>query len=377
MPKRIHAAIVLSLLCATAASAEVSKQYTEWRNGPAQWIMTSKEQREWKNLEDDTAASAFIDLFWARRDPTPGTLQNEYRADFEGRVINADKLYTEKRTRGAMTDRGRALIVLGPPSRRSAEVVRASGGQRDTNSLSGTGRLTGGNEEWIYTRDVTSKWGAPEVRVVFVTHHQTGRVTRDTQRTDFGIANEGAIKAAVVNPDLTTLPDWAARGGLTPVAFRIVDAPQAAPKTAPSTVTATVNFPEEDRGVTRLTLSRTIYEVDLQGKENPFTKLTSSPAFKAGDELGWASQVCTGSNEEPNVKFQLRLTGTVAGETINRVGEPDEMVPDRISAVNGCYMLRGAIPLAGMAPGDYELELTVVDPNTSKETLLRKSFRIE
>lgn len=394
--KRIAFALCL-MLSTTAASAALSPQYEEWRKGPAQWIMTGDETRAWKNLKDDAAASAFIDLFWARRDPTPGTFENEFRADFDGRVINADKLYTEKRTRGALTDRGRALIVLGPPSRRTEEDVRATGSGYDANTLAGTGRLTGGREEWWYTRDVAKKWGAPEIYIVFVTKQQQGRVVRDTQRTDWGIANAGAIKAAIVNPDLKTVPEWAATGGLNPIAFRIVpDGPGAAasqsatsttqataqtPRSSstPATVTATVPFPEsfEPTGITRLTLSRTIYDIDLQSKTDPFAKLTTNDTFKASDELGWASQVCTGTNDEPNLRFQLRLSGTAAGETINRVGEPDEMVPDRIRALNGCYMLRGAIPLEGMSPGNYELELSILDPSTRRDTILKKAFRIE
>lgn len=399
MSKKLQIAFVLCVMAADAATAAVSEKYNEWRNGPVQWIMTAQEQRAWRNVKTDAEASAFIDLFWARRDPTPGTFENEYRAEHEGRVILADKMYGEKGRRGAMTDRGRAAIVLGQPSSAAKEHTRANSSRADANSLGGTGRLSGGREEWYYKRDITSKWGVPEATVVFQTHPQTGRVYRDVQRTDFGAAATGAIKASIVNPELTTVPEWAAQGGLTPIAFRIV--PQAAqpasslsptvsieqeqPRTSqpddsqPKTVTATVHFPESSlpTGASRLTLSRDIYNVDLQSKTDPFAKLSSVDVFRANEELGWAAQVCTGSNEEPTVGFTLRLTGTAAGEIVDRAAAPDELVPDRIDALKGCYMLRGAVPLEGMSIGQYQLEVAIKEPVTRIDTILARPFRIE
>lgn len=394
MPRRLPAVFVLCLLMATAASAQLSKEHKEWREGPVQWIMTPEEQRAWKNVKTDAEATAFIDLFWARRDPTRGTFQNEARAEHEGRVILADERYTEKGKRGALTERGRAFIVLGPPSQQTKEIVRANSSHNDTASLGGTGRLTGGREEWFYKREITGKWGIPEAYVVFVTNPQTGRVMRDVQRTDFIGAATAAIKYSILNPDITTVPEWAARGGLNPIAFKIVPAvapgvpapeePAAATPAVPGsstvrTETAVVPFSEsfEPKGASRLTLTRNVYEIDAESKADPFVKLPTADAFKASEELGWAAQVCTASNDEPTVRYQLRLTGNAAGEVIDRVAEPDELVPDRIRALAGCYMLRGAVPLEGMSPGDYQLEVSIYDPEKQADTVLKKAFRIE
>jgi GWxTD domain-containing protein len=394
--KRIKVVLVLCLLFATAVSAQLSDKHKEWREGPVQWIMTPDEQRAWRSVKTDADATAFIDLFWARRDPTPGTFQNEFRADHEGRVVIADREYTEKEKRGALTDRGRVYIVLGTPSQMSKQASRANSSQNDSTTIGGTGRLMAGREEWLYKRDITTKWGVPEATVVFLANPQTGRVTRDVQRTDFITASSGAIKSYIVDRDMKTLPEWAATGGLNPITFRLVPAAaapaqaqaatvqtataEATPAAAPTTIaTATVPFGETfvATGISRLTLAHDIHEVDTESKTDPFLKLKSAEAFKPSDELGWASQICTGSNDEPTVKYQLRLTGTAAGEVIDRAAEPDELVPDRISALNGCYMLRGSIPLEGMSAGKYELELSIYDPVARKDTLLKKAFRIE
>jgi GWxTD domain-containing protein len=79
--------------------------------------MTSEEQAEWNRLGSDQEAEQFIRLFWAKRDPTPDTDLNETRRDFELRAAYADKEFATEETPGAMTDRGRVLLLLGPPKR--------------------------------------------------------------------------------------------------------------------------------------------------------------------------------------------------------------------------------------------------------------------
>lgn len=73
--------------------------------------------RELKQIEEPAAAVNFIEAFWRLRDPAPATAENELRAQFGARVEAADLLYGEKDARGSLTDRGRALILLGPPPR--------------------------------------------------------------------------------------------------------------------------------------------------------------------------------------------------------------------------------------------------------------------
>src|SRR5207302_1630564 len=82
---------------------------------PVQHLMTKDEKKQWKAIKTDADAAAFIDLFWAKRDPTPDTPRNEYREAFDARVKYADDNFTSHRLRGALTDRGKALILLGPP----------------------------------------------------------------------------------------------------------------------------------------------------------------------------------------------------------------------------------------------------------------------
>src|SRR5437867_8954664 len=95
----------------------MSADKTAWAKGPEQFLMTSEEKAMWQKLPSDDAALAFIDLFWARRDPTPNTPQNEFREEFEAKVKYADQNFKAPRVRGALTDRGKILILFGAPTK--------------------------------------------------------------------------------------------------------------------------------------------------------------------------------------------------------------------------------------------------------------------
>ncbi len=81
------------------------------------WLLTAAERRELRRVETGPQAAEFIETFWARRDPDPTVEENSFRAAFYRRVEAADLLYGEEGVRGSLTDRGRALILLGPPGR--------------------------------------------------------------------------------------------------------------------------------------------------------------------------------------------------------------------------------------------------------------------
>lgn len=83
--------------------------------GPTLWLMLPEEQKQARRLGSTREAVAYIEEFWRRRDPDPATPGNEFARTFYERVDAADELYPEGGTRGSMTDRGRALILLGPP----------------------------------------------------------------------------------------------------------------------------------------------------------------------------------------------------------------------------------------------------------------------
>jgi GWxTD domain-containing protein len=417
-----NAAVAVLLLIASTAAAALSPQYTKWRSGPVQWIMTNAEEKAWKQVKTDEDAIRFIDLFWVRRDPTPGTPQNEARDEHNRRVKQADAKFSEPQKSGSLTDRGRVWIVLGEPPSNTGDgpKVTATGSHAGASSAAPStaargaseaaaggsfdptgGRQMGAREVWVWEHDDSrTAFGSPRVEVVFITDPITGRTQRDVQRGSFGIAEAAALRKQIVNPNITELPEWAAFGGLEPKVRVAIAAPVAAapvegtpstevpvpmaagtsvPMPSPAgTTPMPMGPPMAPRGASRLILSRDVYEIDGESKQDPFDKLRSVDAFKKSDELGWAAQYCAQTDEEPTVGFTLRITGTAAGEEIDRSAPPDEIVPDRIKAAPGCYMMRGAIPLEDMSPGQYKLEIVIKDPIVKSDSYrLERDFRIE
>ncbi|HQQ67810.1 MAG TPA: GWxTD domain-containing protein [Candidatus Cloacimonadota bacterium] len=76
------------------------------------------DQNEWQVLRkvpEDKIPEA-IESYWQAKDPSPGTIRNEYRERFYSRVLKAEEQFTiHKRLRGWKSDRGRIYIKFGEP----------------------------------------------------------------------------------------------------------------------------------------------------------------------------------------------------------------------------------------------------------------------
>lgn len=81
------------------------------------YIITKNERRSFLKLGPDERRR-FIEEFWQRRDPTPGTDRNEFRDDYLGRIEEANRLFKEGSTPGWLQDRGEVYITLGRPDHR-------------------------------------------------------------------------------------------------------------------------------------------------------------------------------------------------------------------------------------------------------------------
>lgn len=89
----------------------------EWAEGPVRWYLLTSERRALQEVRTPAGAVNFIERFWQLRDPDPRSVENDFRQTFASRVEAADLLYGEGETRGSLTARGRALLLLGPPVR--------------------------------------------------------------------------------------------------------------------------------------------------------------------------------------------------------------------------------------------------------------------
>ncbi len=107
---------LLAPLAGQNLAALSTEELRSWSEGPVQWLFVPDERKELKQIDEPSEALSFIETFWRRRDRTPEEAGNPYRESFFERVEAADILYSEEGIRGSLTDRGRALILMGPPT---------------------------------------------------------------------------------------------------------------------------------------------------------------------------------------------------------------------------------------------------------------------
>ena len=209
-------AAVLACLAASALAEDL---------GPLHFLLTKEEAAKTKSLASAAEQQAFLDLFWARRDPTPETPRNEYRELIEARIQYADENFKGEPVRGAMTDRGKVFVLYGTPKRaertnpQPTTIERSS--DLDSQELPAV--------VWTYEGDeAKALFGSTRAQIRFI-ERSRDVYTIERSRVDMGKAQERAVAAAVKQPGLTAVPTFAA----APAAQAAPAAPVAAAPAAP------------------------------------------------------------------------------------------------------------------------------------------------
>jgi len=92
---------------------ELETPYRRWLNEDVAYIITDEERAAFKRLQTDEEREQFIEQFWLRRDPTPDTVENEFKEEHYRRIAYANEHYASG-IPGWKTDRGRIYITYGP-----------------------------------------------------------------------------------------------------------------------------------------------------------------------------------------------------------------------------------------------------------------------
>ena len=93
---------------------ELETPYRKWLTEDVTYIITDEERQAFKRLQTDEERDQFIEQFWLRRDPTPDSLENEYKEEHYRRIAYANEHFASG-IPGWKTDRGRFYIMYGPP----------------------------------------------------------------------------------------------------------------------------------------------------------------------------------------------------------------------------------------------------------------------
>src|SRR5438477_5515125 len=159
---------------------ELETPYRKWLNEDVAYIISDEERTAFKRLQTDEEREQFIEQFWLRRDPTPDSVENEFKEEHYRRIAYANETLASG-IPGWKTDRGRIYITYGPPDEKE---THPSGGSYERPPEEGGGSTsTFPFEQWRYRyiEDVGS-----DIIIEFVDPTMSGeyRMTMDPSEKD-------------------------------------------------------------------------------------------------------------------------------------------------------------------------------------------------
>jgi GWxTD domain-containing protein len=93
---------------------ELATPYKKWLEEEVPYIISDQERAAFLQLSTNEEREQFIEAFWQRRDPTPDTVENEFKEEHYRRIAYANEHFAAG-VAGWRTDRGRIYIIWGPP----------------------------------------------------------------------------------------------------------------------------------------------------------------------------------------------------------------------------------------------------------------------
>ena len=156
---------------------KADNSWQKWLNEDVAYIITDQEKATFEGLKTDEEREHFVEQFWARRDPTPNTPENEFKEEYYRRVAYANKHWGGNLA-GWKTDRGRIYIRYGPPDEIDSH---PSGGIYNRPDSEGGGQaMTHPFEDWRYSRFE----GVGSLTIEFVDSSSSGefRMTLDPKK---------------------------------------------------------------------------------------------------------------------------------------------------------------------------------------------------
>lgn len=342
---------VLAMLIPADARKKTPKapELKQWIDGPIRYLTEKHETKTFRSLETDGDRFLFIERFWARRDPHPETITNEYRQIFWERVREANELFIDSAGDGWHTDRGKIHILYGPPT----EI------QDDVNFRTDDPTSTGGIIRWIYESRAGGRMDVDPITVVPFVRGRGGayKVSYDPKLASV-FFNPRAMQAEGTDPverwmevvgmpgrsEMSVMLDLGKLQEVPPQAQLLLERVETREAFLTHDVSARVDrfgHPEH-RGEWLVSLT-----VDVS-----YTMDRDQPAiiarFRPLDDL----RPGDGASDSQRV----------LDESLFKINEKDG------------YRLAQARIL--LPPGEYELTILVADPDTAKTGLLRRELRL-
>jgi GWxTD domain-containing protein len=201
-----------------ALGADLVK-FKEWDRSPEfTYLATDADRKEWKAVKSDEEAEKFVALFWARRDPDLKTQANEFRARFDALVAKSDEIFKDGKTRGALTERGRAFILIGPPKSIGKGTGRAGGQEGLAGARSNATDIDAPAPrtqldvyEFKYEADQLPKWAELKVLSLTFQFEPSRGIETVKESAQLKKLSAKAVQAALVSPNLKEVPVYKSR----------------------------------------------------------------------------------------------------------------------------------------------------------------------
>ncbi len=198
------AMVLLMSSCATIKPEAKLDSFSEDFYSKVRYIITREESKIFLELPPE-ARAAFIDEFWKRRDPTPGTERNEYMESYFDRIEEANRLFRGGGRAGWLQDRGRIYVLFGPPQERQTNPMggRPIDPYEDPRRMVESQRVATGEkptEVWVYYNLFSTLQKPQAVTLVFVDVDGTGDYRLTTNIDEVIPGKIGAD--AISKPDL-------------------------------------------------------------------------------------------------------------------------------------------------------------------------------
>ena len=126
---------------------KVDNPWQRWLNEDVAYIISDEERAAFERLKTDEERQYFVEQFWARRNPTPGSATNEFKKEHYRRLAYANDHWAGNLP-GWKTDRGRIYIEYGPPD--EIDSHSAGGSYNRPESEGGGVAMTYPFEDWRY-----------------------------------------------------------------------------------------------------------------------------------------------------------------------------------------------------------------------------------
>jgi GWxTD domain-containing protein len=183
---------------AAPKKTENSDYYRRWLEEDVIYIISDDEKAVFQKLSTDEERDQFIEQFWLRRNPDPGTPENKYKEEHYLRIQYANENFAAGMP-GWKTDRGRIYIQFGKPDRLE---THPAGGQYQRKGSEGGGTTsTYPFEVWTY-RHIEGVGDDIELEFVNDIGGNMYRLTMDPQDKDelLHVPGMGLTLAEMMDP---------------------------------------------------------------------------------------------------------------------------------------------------------------------------------